>query len=98
MNLASEILLRSEADYCYGPILLNRAAAALALAAPENLGWGWRFWLLGRAAHQKWKFGAIELPVPCPKDQRNENSRENQLYRIKQLRQNLDGLFLGNAE
>jgi len=97
MNQATSIVLgkNGKADYCYGPILLSRAAATLALDAPDHLGWGWRFWLLGRAAQKKLKFATVQLPVPCPKEQRNENTRKDQIYRLRQLRQNLEGLFLG---
>jgi hypothetical protein len=95
MNESTAVILGTKADYCYGPLLLSRAAARLVQEAPEHLGWGWRFWLLGRIARKKLKFKAIDLPAPCPAEQRKENSREDQIYRMKQLRQNLEGLFLG---
>ena len=47
LNESAGLLLVKETDYCYGPILLSRAAAGLALDAPDHLGWGWRFWLAG---------------------------------------------------
>jgi hypothetical protein len=95
MNESTAVLVGQKLDYCYGPILLSRGAAKLALGSPDHLGWGWRFWLLGRATRHKLKFAAMQLPLPCPKEQRGENSRQDQIYRIKQLRQNLEGLFLG---
>jgi hypothetical protein len=95
VNESAGLLLGKEADYCYGPILLSRAAAALAVDAPEHLGWGWRFWLAGRAAKAGLKQCVVELPLPCPAQQRRENSRKDQIYRIKQARQNLEGLLMG---
>jgi hypothetical protein len=95
MNDATAVALGQTGDYCYGPMLLTRAAAESALDSPENLGWGWRFWLLGRSHLKKQRFRFVESSLPCPKDQRKENMREDQLYRFKQLKQNLEGLFLG---
>jgi hypothetical protein len=95
INESTSLICKSQADYCYGPILLSRAAATLALEAPEDLGWGWRFWLLGQALARKWKHAAVPLDVPCPVGQRDENSEKDQIYRIKQAQQNLTGLFLG---
>jgi hypothetical protein len=95
MNETTVRLLGSGSDYCYGPILLSRAAAELALEAPEHLGWGWRFWLLGRAVKERQKFADIKLALPCAKAQRGENTRKDQIYRLQQLRQNIEGLLLG---
>jgi hypothetical protein len=95
VNDSAGVILGKKADYCYGPMLLSRATAEVALDAPEDLGWGWRFWLFGRASRKKGKLMAVELPLRCPPHQRKENTRSDQIYRIKQARQNLDGLFLG---
>jgi hypothetical protein len=95
INESTQIFTGIEGDYCYGPILLSREAAALALEAPEHLGWGWRFWLLARACRAKLKFSLVEMTLPCPEEQRKENTRKDQLYRIRQTMQNLEGLFLG---
>ena len=95
VNESTAVITGNKADYCYGPILLSRAAAKRALEAPEHLGWGWRFWLLGRTLATKGKIRNLELPLPCPANQRKENTRKDQIYRIKQARQNLEGLMLG---
>ena len=95
VNESAALLTGKQWDYCYGPILLSRAAAQRALEAPDHLGWGWRFWLLGRIITAKRKAANIELPLPCPVEQREENTRKDQIYRIKQSRQNLEGLLLG---
>lgn len=98
MNEAAGLTFGSRADYCYGPLLLSRRAAELALEAPEDLGWGWRFWLMGRAKRAGLKVNAVTMNLPCPKEQRGEDSKEDRLYRLKQLRQNLTGLALGWEE
>ena len=94
-NRAAGLLLRKKADFCYGPILLSREAAETTLQAPEELDWGWRIWILARMIQAGHSVSAVEMDLPCPVEQRGENSRNDQIYRTKQLRQNLDGLFLG---
>ena len=53
MNQATETMTRLHGDFCYGPLLLDRTAIAAALESPEHLGWGWRFWTLGRMVRAK---------------------------------------------
>ena len=79
-------------DYCYGPLLLSRRAAEIALDSPLDLGWGWRFWTMVRAQLEHLNLQVIQLNVPCPKEQRREDSRTDRLYRLKQLRQNLEAI------
>ena len=79
-------------DYCYGPLLLSRRAAEIALESPPNLGWGWRFWTMARAHLEHLNLQVIRLNVPCPKEQRCEDSPGDRLYRLKQLRQNLEAI------
>ncbi|HTG44476.1 MAG TPA: hypothetical protein VK633_08085 [Verrucomicrobiae bacterium] len=98
MNDAAALVARKAGDYCYGPILLSRAAASLAQEAPDHLGWGWRFWLLGKAVREKIKITTVKLSAACPREQRHENTREDQIFRLKQLKQNLEGLFLGSEK
>lgn len=96
MNDATGLVLGRRADYCYGPLLLARSAAELVAGAPDDLGWGWRFWLMARLSKLfPRSISCLELELPCPKDQRGEDSRKDRIYRLKQLRQNLDGLFSG---
>lgn len=85
-----------EADYCYGPLLFPASEAERIRQVPEDLGWGWRFFLLGQLSREKRKITALELRAPCPEDQRAEG-KADRLYRTKQLRQNINGLSLGAA-
>ncbi|MGZ8939254.1 MAG: hypothetical protein ACXW32_08595 [Limisphaerales bacterium] len=97
-NEAAEISFGLKADYCYGPLLLSRRAAEMALEAPDELGWGWRFWLMARVKREGMKLKAVTLNLPCPKEQRGEDRRADRIYRLKQLRQNLTGMELGMGQ
>lgn len=94
-NEAAELVLGIKGDYCYGPMLLSRRAAELALQAPEDLGWGWRFWLFARVRKEGLRLKLLTLDLPCPKEQRGEDTRTDRIYRLKQMRQNLAGMELG---
>jgi hypothetical protein len=98
MNEAAELILGAKADYCYGPLLLSRRAAELSLDAPDDSGWGWRFWVMGKAARDGLQLEPVNMYLPCPKEQRRENSPSDRLYRLKQLRQNLEGLTSGSTK
>ena len=92
MNGVAELSLGLKTDYCYGPLLLSRRAAELALDAPPDLGWGWRFYAMARAKQAGLQLKAETMHLPCPTEQRNEDRRADRLYRVKQLRQNLAAL------
>jgi hypothetical protein len=93
MNEAFSWVIRRKGDFCYGPLLLSRRAAELALDAPNHLGWGWRFWTMQKAHAAGLRITPIELSVPCPKEQRGEDSLADRLYRLKQLKQNVEALL-----
>ena len=82
------------ADYCYGPLLLSPKGVALALKAPDELGWGWRFYTMALAQKNLLRVETISGKFPCPPEQRTEDSPEDRLYRVKQLSQNLAALSL----
>jgi hypothetical protein len=92
MNEAFSWIIGRKGDYCYGPLLLSRRAAEIALDAPNDLGWGWRFWTMQKAHAAGLRVQTVELDVPCPKEQRGEDSISDRMYRLKQLRQNLAAL------
>ncbi|HEX7859244.1 MAG TPA: hypothetical protein VF773_02835 [Verrucomicrobiae bacterium] len=97
MNQAAEFAFNNNTateppDYCYGPLLLSPAAAKLALDSPDDIGWGWRFFTMARTKQSSLTLRSIPLNLPCPKEQRGEDSRADRFYRIKQLRQNLAAL------
>jgi hypothetical protein len=93
MNQAARVAFAGPArDYCYGPLLLSRRAAELAVDAPPDLGWGWRFWTMARVHAERLNLQLVQLNAPCPREQRHEDSHSDRLYRLKQLRQNLEAL------
>ena len=92
-NRITEALLGPKGDYTYGPLLMPRGLVASAREIPNSLGWGWRAFMLVRAVKKGLKLSHIRLPLPCPEDQRGENSQADQLYRARQLKQYLDALL-----
>ena len=94
MNEAFSWVADAKGDYCYGPLLLARRGAEMALDAPNDLGWGWRFWTMRRAHAAGLQLSIVEQNLPCPKEQRHEDSLKDRLYRLKQLRQNLEAISL----
>ena len=94
MNEAFSWVVGAKGDYCYGPLLLARRGAEMALDAPNDLGWGWRFWTMRRAHAAGLQLSIVEQNLPCPKEQRREDSLKDRLYRLKQLRQNLEAISL----
>jgi hypothetical protein len=94
MNEFTELLIGRKSDYCYGPLLVSATHAELAQDSPNDLGWGWRFFLLGKMMKARRAVQQVERYFPCPKNQRSE-SKADRIYRLKQLHQNLQGLFLG---
>ena len=99
MNQAARIAFGGPlGDYGYGPLLLSRRAAEIALDSPPDLGWGWRFWTMAKSHASDLKLQVVPLNVPCPREQRGEDSRTDRLYRLKQLRQNLQALEVASAK
>ncbi len=94
MNEAFSWILGKKGDYCYGPLLLSRGAAEIALDSPTDLGWGWRFWTMRRAHASGFRIVTLEQHLPCPMKQRGEDSRKDRIYRLKQLKQNLEAVTL----
>jgi hypothetical protein len=94
-GIAAE-LLGFHADLLYGPLALRRPFAAKMMpGVPDDLGWGWRPYLMARAI----KAGETVLPheghFECPADQRGEDDEASRLYRLKQLIDNVRGLHSG---
>ena len=94
MNEAFSWVVGRKGDYCYGPLLFSRRAAEMALDSPTDLGWGWRFWAMRLVHASGLRLLTIEQHLPCPKEQRAENSQADRRYRLKQLGQNLFALDL----
>jgi hypothetical protein len=93
MSEAFSWIVGEKGDYCYGPLLLSRRAAEIALTSPDELGWGWRFWTMRKATDAGLQVLPITLDLPCPQEQRREDSLKDRLYRLKQLKQNLEAVI-----
>jgi hypothetical protein len=96
MNEAFSWIVQQKGKYCYGPLLFSRRAAQLALNSPTDIGWGWRFWAMRRARAAGLRIVTVEQSLPCPKEQRSEDSSEDRLYRLQQLKQNLQAVTVSD--
>lgn len=92
-NLASAVLGLT-ADLLYGPLILDLELAASYLdQVPDDLGWGWRTYVIARCLLEGKKVTSVEGSFCCPNEQRAEKSRDR-TYRLAQLKQNVEGLRL----
>lgn len=89
-NVASDVIGLA-ADYLYGPFLMEHSVAAHVEGIGEDLGWGWRPFIFATTRRLGRCVRAIEGDYVCPSDQANEDD-EDRLHRLRQLRQNIDGL------
>jgi hypothetical protein len=86
-------IVGEQTDYLYGPFLMNRAVAAHLDTARDDIGWGWRPFLFAEARRLGYRVVPIAADLPCPPEQRTDD-RDERLHRIRQLRENIDGLLL----
>lgn len=91
-NRLAAPLIGGGADYLYGPFLMNDALAAHVETVRADLGWGWRPFLFAEAPRLGYRVAAIERDFPCPADP-GIDDRTERIHRMRQLRQNLDGLL-----
>ncbi len=96
INRCCAEVLGVEADFSYGPFLLNRALVPRLGGAADGIGWGWRPYAFGRARALGYRVLRVERHLPCPPEQREDDGAER-LYRIKQLGQNIRGLLEARA-
>lgn len=91
INRCCAELLGVEADFTYGPFLLNRELVPHLVSVDDAVGWGWRPYAFGAARRLGYRIAHVERHLPCPPEQRVDGGAER-LYRIKQLGQNIQGL------
>ncbi len=92
INRCCSEVLGVEADFTYGPFLLNRALVPHLRGAADSTGWGWRPYAFGTARRLGFPIRRVEAHLPCPEEQREDDAAER-LYRIRQLGQNIEGLL-----
>lgn len=98
-NQLASYFLEPLPDLLYGPLVLDVDAVAQYIEeAPDDLGWGWRTYLIARAARTQHKIVPFVGAFSCPVDQRQEDDEGARLYRLRQLSQNIDGLRLGLSD
>jgi hypothetical protein len=90
-NAVASVILGVDADFLYGPFLMNGAVAALVDGAEADLGWGWRPFVFSAASQRGERILVVEGDYPCPADQVHEHDGERQ-HRLRQLAENLKGL------
>ncbi|HEY7383849.1 MAG TPA: hypothetical protein VH743_09290 [Beijerinckiaceae bacterium] len=79
-------------DFCYGPLILNRELVGRIRDVEDELGWGWRFYVIGAAQRLGYPLHAFATDVPCPPDQRADDVGDRK-HRLRQLVQNLEGVL-----
>jgi hypothetical protein len=82
-----------DADFCYGPLILNRALVPTLFDVDPALGWGWRFYVMGLARRAGYTIRVFEGDLPCPPEQQADDLVER-VHRLRQLSQNLQGTIL----
>ncbi|MCA9731529.1 hypothetical protein KC799_05345 [candidate division KSB1 bacterium] len=95
INQLAGTMFGKKGDYLYGPLLIKTELIDLLSKLEDDIGWGWRMYLIGIAISKGYKIKHIELDLPCPPHQRIE-SKEDKTYRLLQLKQNLEGIMLSN--
>jgi hypothetical protein len=92
-NKLCDHILKKDADYFYGPMLIRRELIPYLDLVTEDLGWGWRPFLMIIANRLKKRVEPVEMDLPCPIGQRRDNGNELS-HRLNQLQQNIKGLSL----
>ena len=82
-------------DLCYGPLILRRELCSALETVEEDIGWGWRFFMMAVSHRLGLPIQLYEADLPCPETQRGEDDLKSRLYRMEQLAQNVKGLALG---
>ncbi len=80
-------------DFSYGPLLIHRALIPSLECLEEDIGWGWRHYILGIAHRMGYRIVQWNSDLPCPAEQRADSQAEL-VHRVRQLSQNLQGLVL----
>ena len=82
-------------DLLFGPLALRSQFAAQIATIPDDLGWGWRPYLIARAVRAGYHPAIYEGHFPCPDDQMGEDDPLSRRYRLRQFLENIRGLYAG---
>ncbi len=89
-------LVGKNLDYTYGPFLLNRKLVPYLKQVKDDIGWGWRPYIFCIARRLGYQVEAYVYNLLCPADQQ-EDSPAERIYRMKQLKQNIEGMILSTT-
>ncbi len=95
MNKLSMEALGPAGDYTYGPMVVPMQLIPYLMLVPEDLGWGWRFFLMAVARQLRVPVRLTACGTSCLRSQRNEDDDRSRAYRLRQLVQNVSGLANG---
>lgn len=84
-----------QGDYTYGPMLIHKELLKCFRLVPEEMGWGWRFYMMAIARQLGRTIHLCAVPGPCPPAQRSEDRTRSRRYRLGQLLENVSGLANG---
>ena len=87
------LFLGSVPDVLYGPLALRPDLVTPFIdAAPDDLGWGWRPYVIARAIRAGLPVSVHEGRFPCPPEQQAEDDAAARIYRLRQFHDNVRGL------
>lgn len=89
-------IVGEQGDFVYGPLILNRALIPYLELMKEDLGWGWRFFIMVIAKRLGYRIIPWVADLPCPPEQQ-EDSQMELIHRMRQLSQNIQGLVLSTT-
>jgi hypothetical protein len=84
-----------DGDFTYGPLLIHPDLVPYVEAITDDIGWGWRIYLMAICQRLGKRIALYTADLPCPIEQRGENDMRHRIYRMEQLAQNVKGLALG---
>ena len=96
INKCCAELVGKNIDFTYGPFLLNRNLVPYLKEVKDDIGWGWRPYVFSIARRLGYEVDAYTHDFCCPTDQREDTAAER-VYRMKQLKQNIEGMILSTT-
>ncbi|MGV3724698.1 MAG: hypothetical protein ACO1SX_27690 [Actinomycetota bacterium] len=94
-NRLAEEALGVASDTLYGPLLLRSELVPHITHLHEDLGWGWRPYLMAITQRLGLPIVCREGSYPCPAAHLEEDDLDARVYRMEQLAQNVRGLASG---
>lgn len=94
-NCCAELIGKT-VDFTYGPFLLRSEFVQYLHLVKEDIGWGWRPFVFNIANRLGFNVDAYVADFFCPPLQQQDTPAER-IYRMKQLKQNIEGMVLSTA-